>query len=373
MKSRPRHLWWLTAIVIVVAAAVVAWLLVAISARSAAGQPARTATPDAPGIAVVPPQPIDLPDPMMVAADGKYHVFLSTAFGDPSLANVPELVGVPGDWGRSHDAMPTVPSWALPGGRGGKTWDPYVQRIGGRYLLYFSAQLDQPGRATHCLGVAQSPNVDGPFVPLAGPPLVCQRSRGGDIDVQPFYDPSGPNGRNHPWYVIWKSDDNNLRPTPRATAIWAAPLADDGLTLTGPGTVIFEGQLAWEQPLVEAPQMVKSPDGRTWLFFSAGQFFTDQYAMGVALCRGPLGGCRTVGTQPLVSTNRQGTGPGEETVFIAPDHSYWLLYNPWHTGLTFMLYRPAEGVRIGWGRTGPYIAEAGVFPSPHRVAGRARG
>ena len=255
---------------------------------------------------------------------------------------------------------------------GGKTWDPYVVRIGGAYLLYFAGELDQPGRKTHCLGVARSSDPDGPFVPLPGPPLVCQRDQGGDIDVQAFLDPAGPNGRSHPWYLIWKSDGNNLRPTPIPAAIWAAPLADDGTALAGPGRIIFQGELPWQQPIVEAPQMVRSPDGRTWLFFSAGRFFSDEYSIGVALCQGPLGGCRHAGDSPLVSTNLQGGGPGEETVFVAPDRTYWLLYNPWHTGLAFMLFRPAEGVRLGWGPDGPYVAEAGVFPPLHQPAGHPR-
>lgn len=309
----------------------------------------------------------------MVTQNGRYHVFLSTAFGDNSGANVPELVGTPGRWGPSFDAMPTVPTWARGAARGGKTWDPYVARNGDGYLLYFSAELNQPGRKTHCLGVARSSSVNGPFVPLTGPPLVCQRDHGGDIDVQPFSYPTGPDGPAHPWYLIWKSDDNNLRPTPRPTAIWAAPLADDGLSLNGPGRIIYRSQLSWQRPVIEAPQMTTSPDGRTWLFFSAGKgFFTNQYSMGVALCRGPLGGCQNWTPQPLVSTNSQGQGPGEETVFVAPDRSYWLLYNPWHTGLGFLLYRPAEGVRIGWAKTGPYVAEAGAFPSPHHHAGHPR-
>jgi hypothetical protein len=86
--------------------------------------------------------------------------------------------------------------------------------------------------------------------------------------------------------------------------------------------------------------------------------------MGVAECPGPLGPCQDGGAGPLVTSNKQGAGPGEETVFVAPDHSYWLLYNPWHTGLPFMLFRPAEGIRIGWNSRGPYVAEAGRFPPP---------
>lgn len=334
------------------------------SADPSIPQPPYTATPAAPGTAVIPMQRIDLPDPMMVAAGGRYHVYLSTAFGDRSRADVPQLVGAPGQWSVAPDALPVLPAWAAPRRRGGRVWDPYVQRIGGRYLLYFSATVLGPGRPTHCLGVARSADATGPFVPVSGPPLMCQLARGGDIDVQPFYDPGGPDGSRHPWYVIWKSDDNNLVPA-QPTAIWSAPLSDDGLRVTGPGRIIFHPDLPWEHGVTEAPQMVRSPDGRVWLFFSAGRgFATADYAIGVALCDGPLGGCHDFAPAPLVATNSQGSGPGEETVFVAADHSYWLLYNPWHTGLIYMLFRPAEGVRIGWGVTGPYVAEAGSFPAP---------
>lgn len=334
------------------------------TAGSSVAQPPPTSTPQAPGIAVIAQQPIDLPDPMMVAAGGRYHVYLSTAFGDTSQSNVPELVGTPGRWGRPFDAMPAVPSWAEPARSGGKVWDPFVQKVGKRYLLYFSAVLRWAGPTTHCLGVAASADARGPFVPVAGPPIVCQPDQGGDIDVQPFHDTGGPDGPDHPWYLIWKSDNNNLRPI-RPTLIWAAPLSNDGLTLTGTARVIYRADLPWQKPVLEAPQMVSAPDGSTWLFYSAGTgFATPGYAMGVAACDGPLGGCHDYGTRPLVATNDQGAGPGEETVFIAPDGSYWLLYNPWHTGLPFMLFRPAEGVRIGWDVNGPYVGQAGVFPSP---------
>ena len=363
---------------VVLTAAAVAFLLLvavvvalAVTTRGAPAppppEPAATNSPQAPGIAVVPLQKIDLPDPMIVTAGGQYHLYISTAFGDPSRANVPEEIGAPGRWGPLMDAMPRVPVWARGGARGGKVWDPYVQKIGGRWLLYFSAELNGPSRGTgptHCLGVAQSGTAAGPFVPVGSRPIVCQPERGGDIDIQPFYDTDGPNGPSHPWYIVWKSDDNNLKP-PRPTAIWAAPLSNDGLTLTGPGRIIYRADLAWQKPVLEAPQMVRSPDGRVWLFYSAGRgFHTGEYGMGVAYCDGPLGGCRDVGTGPLISSNRQGSGPGEETVFIGPDRSYWLLYNPWHTGILYNWDRPAEGVRIGWGPAGPYVADAGRFPAP---------
>lgn len=327
-------------------------------------QPPPLADLSHPGITVAAPQPIDLPDPMMVSAPGRYYMYLSTAFGDPHRFNVPTESGVPGRWSSPFDAMPATASWALPARDGGKTWDPYVQRFGRTWLMYTSSTLRSSSGAVHCLGVARADSLNGPFVPVGSRPIVCQPQYGGDIDVQPFYDPGGPDGSAHPWYLVWKSDDNNLRPA-RPTAIWVAPLSNDGLRLTGPARVVFRADEAWEEPVMEAPQMVLSPYGQLWLFFSGGKgFYTADYAMGVARCTSPLGVCHTVGTGPLVSTNAQGDGPGEETVFVAPDKSYWLIYNPWHTGEGLNLFRPSEGVRIGWTKAGPYVAEPGTFPAP---------
>ena len=337
---------------------------IVLSELPVARQPARTTTPAAPGTVVIPPQNFDLPDPMMVTAGGEYYAYFSTAFLDASHANVPELVGSPGHWGAEVDALPRLPAWARDARQGGKVWAPYVSEINGHWLMYFAAVLKRPGRIFHCLGVARAASAAGPFVPVGTQPLECQLSQGGDIDVQPYQDPSGPGGSRHPWYLLWKSDNNSLTPI-RPTLIWSAPLANDGVTVTGAPAVIFAPDEAWQLPVLEAPQMVRSPYGGEWLFYSAGQgFFTGKYAIGVAKCSGPLGLCHDLSSEPLVQTNAQGEGPGEETVFVAPDRSYWLLYNPWHTGILDALMRPAEGVRIGWTPQGPYVAQAGVFPDP---------
>jgi hypothetical protein len=324
---------------------------------------------NAPGITVVPPQTFDLPDPMLLTDEGHHYLFFSSAFGDHYAANVPELVDEAGQWTRWDDALPRVPGWALSRAMGGGVWDPYVVRIRGRYLMYFSAQLNSAYRdpsvsarlPIHCLGTAFGPSPVGPFVPAPGPPIVCQQSAGGDIDIQPVNHPQGPDGPAHPWYLVWKSDGNNLWQGPPA-AIWSAGLSDDGLSLTTRPGIIFQADQYWEKPVIEAPQMVDGPDGSLWLFFSAGTgFFSANYGMGAARCRGPLGPCVSSGP-PLVSSNAQGQGPGEETVFVGPGGSYWLLYNPWHTGLQFQLFRPVEAVRIGWDQAGPYVVNTSDTP-----------
>lgn len=333
---------------------------------TAALQPNPTHDPGAPGIVIAESAQLDLPDPFLVSSKAGDFLFLSTAFGDPTRSNIPELTGSPGHWGPVFDAMPVVPSWALPASAGGLVWDPDVERFDGRYVMYFAPDLDPQlsTRVMHCLGVATSTSLRGPFHPVPGPPIVCQTTLGGDIDADVFQDPGGPRGPAHPNYLVWKSDNNNL-PGSGPTTIWAAPLSNDGLSLAGRPVKIFTPKRAWEEPVLEAPQMVKSPDGKDWLFFSAGTgFTTSRYAIGAAKCQGPLGPCRDESNTPFISTNRQGSGPGEETVYVAPDHSTWVLYSPWHATIIFALFRPVEATRIGWNSAGPYVAEAGRFPSP---------
>lgn len=331
-----------------------------------ASQPSPTPTPQAPGIVVAASSELDLPDPFLVSSSENDFLFLSTAFGDPTHSNVPELVGKPGDWSRPFDAVPAVPSWALPSSAGGVEWDPDVVSLDGRYVMYFAPELlpNLSTRPTHCLAVATAKSLSGPFVPVPGPPIVCQMSLGGDIDADVIQDPQGPRGPAHPNYLVWKSDNNNL-PGSGPTTIWAAPLSDDGLSVDGPAVAILAPAQQWELPVLEAPQMVKSPDGAYWLFFSAGTgFTTPRYAIGAAKCQGLLGPCRDVSSVPFIGSNSQGAGPGEETVYTAPDGSTWILYSPWHATILTALFRPVEAVRIGWDSSGPYIADAGHFPSP---------
>ena len=350
----------------VVGTALIAGVVLAAPANalSASGQPRPTPAPSAPGISIAVSHQLDLPDPFLLAARGKYYLYLSTAFADATESNIPVLVGRPGHWGPASDALPSLPPWGLPAATGARVWSPNVVHLGNRYVMYYAAQLAGNSLAEHCIGVATARSPAGPFTPVPGPPIVCQLALGGDIDAQVFTDPGGPRGPRHPAYLVWKSDQNDL-PGLNLTSIWAAPLSNDGLRLEGAGVQIFSAHLPWQEPVLEAPQMVRAPDGTAWLFYSAGTgFYSPRYAMGVARCAGPLGGCHDVASGPFLASNAQGAGPGEETVFVAADHSTWILYSPWHTGDVSRPARPVEAVRIGWRSRGPYVAEAGRFPSP---------
>jgi hypothetical protein len=337
-------------------------------ARAIAGQPQPTHAPHAPGISIATAN-FDLPDPFILDDGGKYYMYLSSAYGNNQ--NVPLLIGGPGHWSsHSIDAVPQLPAWAVGDpGANELTWSPAVYKFGDRYVMYLAAQIRGSDPTQHCIAIASSPSPTGPF-DVSPTPFVCQGHLGGDIDPQVFVDPHGPDGPKKPYYFIWKSD-NNSTPGDGIASIWAQPLSNDGVSLEGNATLIFQPDQSWESPLVEAPQMALSPSKAVWLFFSAGQgYFSDDYGMGAVGCAGPLGPCSHQLPGPLLTSNDQGPGPGEETYFVGPDGSDWLLYSPVHTGDAFEVFRPVEAARIGWNSTGPYVADAGTFPSPRACGAR---
>lgn len=323
-------------------------------------EPSPTSTPDSPGI-VMASSNIDLPDPFVLTGRGKYYLFTSSAFG--STLNIPVLVGSPGHWSKPKEALATLPSWATPANQDGREWAPSIHKFGSTYVMYYAPTLLGTVPVQHCIAVATATSPAGPYTSLPNR-FVCNPTEGGDIDAEVFVDPTGVNGPSHPNYLIWKSD-NNSTPGSGVPSTWAQPLSNNGLELTGSPVRIYQSDQPWQHSLIEAPQMVQSPTGSVYLFYSASGFAAPNYAMGVAQCVGPLGPCTDVSPNPLVASNSQGPGPGEETAFTAVDGSLWLIYNPWYLAApTFPFMRPAEAVRIGWSSSGPYVAEAGRFPSP---------
>ena len=349
----------LLAAAIVLLSGIVAAFATAHSAGGASAQPPPARTPDAPAIMLATSSNEDLAGPWLEPEGSQYLLFLSTAFGNPR-DNIPVLVGKPGAWSAPVDALPTPPPWALPATQEGTTWQPEVYRFGSQYVLYYSGLVRGTRPVLHCLGTAVSATMIGPYTPAARP-IVCQRKEGGDIDAQMVVDTTTPERRA---YLVWKSD-NNSWPRHGSDLIWSQPLAADGLSVVGSPTVIYGTDQApkWAQPIVEAPQMVTSPFGGWWLFYSGGGGFTEpNYAMGVARCQSISGPCVPVGTQPLIKSNKQGSGVGEESLYRSAS-SDWLLYSPWHSGIAYHWFRPVAGGedRVDTGR--PVRCRGGSVPA----------
>jgi beta-xylosidase len=280
---------------------------------------------------------------------GRYYLFTSQ---DAVPANVPVRSGsVVGHWGTMTDALPDLPAWAT----SGVTWAPDVARFGNHYMLYFTSRLAGVTPSTMCIGDAISTAVAGPYIASAVP-FICQTAQFGSIDPRVFVDADGTP------YMVWKSDEN-ARST-ADTHIYSQQLSADGMHLLGAPTAIFSPDEPWQGTIVEAPQLVLVR-GIYYLFYSGGWFNQPYYAIGAARCAGPAGPCADTTSTPLLGSNAQGEGPGEESVF-SNDAGVWLLYTPFRSTLPLPgPPRPVAMAHLGFGPAGPYLA------APLEVSGPA--
>jgi beta-xylosidase len=303
-------------------------------------EPPNSPDPSAPGTTII--SGADQPDPFMIVDGGRHYLFTSQ---DMVPANVPVRSGTTvGQWGPMTDALPELPPWA----ETGNTWAPDVHRFGKHYILYFTAEVKDQGTQIECIGNAISTKVDGPYLAAAAP-LICQLGQGGSIDPRTFIDAGGQP------YLLWKSDENSNVGGTAPTNIYSQPLSADGEHLVGQPSRMFGPDEPWQGRIVEAPDMVLVR-GVYYLFYSGGWFNQPSYAIGVARCAGPVGPCIDTSPEPLMSSNAQGAGPGEESVF-SDAAGVWLLYTPFRSTLPLPgPPRPVAMTHLGFGPSGPYVA-----------------
>ena len=290
-------------------------LLAAIAAAAPAAEPS-----------FVPVFRDNFPDPHVVEHRGEFIAYATNAgINLPMLASrdLVRWTWVTGADGKRLDGMPKLAPWV----KEGFTWAPEVMKIGGKWLLYYTAAHRR--RNVQCLGVAAADDPRGPFRDSSAEPLVCQFDLGGTIDANPFRDSDGK------LYLYYKSDGNRVG---RKTVIWGQRLSDDGLSVAGPAAALIEDDQKWEWKLVEAPAMVRSPAGLR-LFYSAAYYGWDpkerlsRYATGYATCSGPLGPCRDAPENPILhSFNDKAagclSGPGHPAIFEARGRQF-IAFHAW--------------------------------------------
>jgi beta-xylosidase len=232
----------------------------------------------------------------------------------------------------------------------GFTWAPEVMKVGAKYLLYYTA--NHRAQDKQCLGVAVSDSPRGPFVDGSREPMVCQFDLGGSIDANPFRDRDGK------LYLYWKADGNRIG---KRSRLWGALLTPDGMKLAGaPKDIGLTDEDAWEQRVIEAPTMIRVPDGYAMLY-SGGYFGwnDDQrlspYAMNWARCSGPLGPCKDAGPKPILNSYAK---PGKEGCLSGPGHQSVFRANG-GTFISFHGWATTRGCRKGEGKRFLYVAPFG--------------
>jgi beta-xylosidase len=254
----------------------------------------------------------DFPDPSILVLGHTYFAYSTNSDGE----NVPlieshDLL----HWRAVGDVMSVLPAWAS----NGYIWSPSVSSApAGGYQLFFSA-FDQ-AEGVMCLGRATSQSPVGPFVDVSGAPFLCQVSEGGSID--PYLYRTGGND-----YLVWKEDGESGQ----TQAILSAPLADDDSQLLGNPTELISATLDWERGVVERPALIDL-SGVLYVYFSAGDWSTAHYAIGITTCSTPLGPCHSSTAQPSEISASAASGVGSPTFFAANGHTY-IAFSAWTQGI----------------------------------------
>lgn len=255
----------------------------------------------------------DFPDPSILQSGNMFYAYATNSFGrHVQVARSHDLV----HWDLLADALPGLPAWANPGGS--YVWAPEVIQIGTTYVMYYTARDTRSNR--QCVGVATSTSPIGKFKDTSSHPLVCQIDQGGTIDPSPFRD-------GQELYLYFKNDGNCCGQT---TYLYVQHLAADGLSVTGKPVALVHNEQVWEGHVVEAPQMFKH-NGKYYLFFSANDYATPDYAIGYARCNTPTGPCTPAAQNPLLSSRLQVPqviGPGGESLFQVGSQT-WIAYHEW--------------------------------------------
>ncbi|HEY4000197.1 MAG TPA: glycoside hydrolase family 43 protein [Candidatus Xenobia bacterium] len=286
----------------------------------------------------------DAPDPGVLRVDDTYYLVTT---GDGPDGAFPLYTSRDLEhWKQMGSALPTRPTWA-----GGAWWAPELHQVGGRYLLYYSAETTA---GQHVIGVAQSDQPQGPFQdvgkPLAADPHV------GLIDATFFHDTDGKN------YLYWKEDGNAIGQPCR---IMAAPLSADGTQVEGsPVPVLENDPKSWEGTVVEGPELVKRGDWY-YLFYSGNGYAGDAYGEGVARSQSPTGPFEKRG-HPLLHSNAAWKGPGHADIVTDPAGENWLLYHAWPAG--HVNAPPGRELlldRLWWGPDDwPYVQDGAPSTTP---------
>ncbi len=283
--------------------------------------------------------PFDFPDPDVILVGQTYFAYATNSVaGNIQIIESTDLI----HWTAVGNALPSLPAWAA----ANYTWAPSLAQIGENFLLYYA--VDVAGSGTECISVATASQPQGPFIDKSTAPLECQKSLGGSIDPFTFIDSSGSA------YLLWKSGG------PGSSKIWSEQLAPTG-TAMAPGanpTVVLVPDQAWEAGTVEAPDMITS-GGRYFLFFSGSDWDTAKYAVGVAICTGPLGPCRDASPNPILPSGTGVAGPGGESVFSAAG-THWIAFDAWVPGAVgFPNSRDLYLRRLTLSGPAPVVAGAG--------------
>jgi Glycosyl hydrolases family 43 len=225
----------------------------------------------------------DFPDPFVMHTPWDYIAYATNnRDGNVPMRRSADLRA----WVPAGDALPKLPGWATAGG----TWAPSVLPVGNHFVMYVALHTTT---GHECVATAVAPNPLGPFRIDNDITRACIVWDA--IDASPFVDTDGSK------WLLFKIDTVPYR-------IDAQRMSADGAHLEGPATTILRPTMAWEAGNVEGPSLARR-DGTLFLLYSANDYRTTGYRIGVATCATPAGPCQA-SPQPFLTSGGGIEGPG---------------------------------------------------------------
>ena len=215
-------------------------------------------------------------------------------------------------------------------------WAPEVAEKNGKFFMYYSASASTDDE-THRLRVAVSDRPEGPFVDSGN---LLFPDEGFTIDAHPFRDP-----KDGKWYLFIAKDFFDDR---AGTALAAAQLSDDMLSIVGPLHTILRASDDWQTyetnrslygrhfdrwHTLEGAFVIER-DGLYYCMYSGGNWERGAYGVGCAVANSILGPYTELSnpSRPTVLTGVEGKvlGPGHNSVVMGPDNAtLFVVYHAW--------------------------------------------
>lgn len=296
------------------------------------------------------PLPVQFGDPYILQTKETYYMYGTGAGADKGFVaySSNDLV----NWKREgqvyfHD---NKHGWSDPNAKwGGAYWAPEVYEVKGKYYLFYSAQWRV--NPTHeeenfRIGVAVADKPTGPFVDLANQPLFDPGYP--VIDANVFFDTNGKAylyysrccykhpvesevadlARRNGWFKqIEESWVYGVELKPDFSGVIGQPVL-----LLRPPVKLNDRQAAWESRSVTAHEVNRrwtegsvtfKKDNLYYMMYSANYFGGQNYAIGYATARSPLGPYTKAANNPVLQKNTaQGgsvTGTGHNSIAYSPD------------------------------------------------------
>lgn len=213
-------------------------------------------------------------------------------------------------------------SWAS-----GDYWAPEVYKVGGKFVMFFTARWKETG--TLRIGVAVSDAPQGPYEDAIGAPLFDPGYA--VIDGSLYFDENGT-----PYMAYARDCSENTVNGRRESHLYGIELAPDLLSVVGEGVLLAQPDSEWEflseDPVWnEGPFVIRHND-KYYLYYSANYFAQKEYTVGVAVAAHPLGPYTKQANNPILNfIEKDGevlvSGPGHNSFFTVGDE----LFTAYHT------------------------------------------